>query len=242
MQQPLLIKSIRWFVTLAMPFFLGFTWITLVIAPIYPRTEYARANFPRDLNFLTEAQQRERGLVPLTQADRLALALVSVAFLESWQAPEDVIWMLDEQVLPGTGEKLFNERELGHMIDVKRLTDAIRWVSIATAVVVTGGLAFLLRSPTTRVEGYRAIYYGGVATTIILVAIAGLILLGWSFFFVQFHQLLFPPGTWTFAYTDGLIRLYPEQFFFDVGVIMSIGSLLLGLVTAGLGRYLLNSS
>lgn len=230
---------VRWLVVMAMPFFLGFTWITLVIHPLYPITEYRKESFPRDLHFLSEERQQEQGLVPLTQEDRLELALVSVAYLQSWQSPDEVIWMLDEQVLPYTGEKLFNEREIGHMIDVKVLTDVIRWVAIGTAVIVIAGLFYLLRDHATRLEGYRAIYHGGIATTVILIAIAGFILLGWSLFFQQFHELLFPPGTWTFAYTDGLIRLYPEVFFFDVGVIMSVGSLLLGLVTLFVGRRLM---
>ncbi|MEM7335279.1 MAG: DUF1461 domain-containing protein [Chloroflexota bacterium] len=229
---------IKWAIIISIPFFLGFTWITLVIHPLYPITEYRKANFPPDLNFLSEARQQELGLVPLTQADRLELALVSVAYLESWQSPEDVIWMLDEQVLPYTGEKLFNEREIGHMIDVKVLTDVIRIVAMITAVIVIGGLFYLLREHGTRLEGYRAIFHGGIATTVILVGIAGFILLGWSLFFTQFHELLFPPGTWTFAYTDGLIRLYPEIFFFDVGVLMSIGSLVLGLIALFVGRGL----
>lgn len=236
------LNILRWLIIIAMPFFLGFTWITLVISPAYPTWAYARANFPRDLANISQQRIAEMQLVPMTQADRLELALVSVAYLESWGGAEEMIWMLDEQVLPYTGEKLFNERETSHMIDVKRLTDAIRLIAMGTAVIVMGGLAFLLASPDRRAIGYRAIFQGGLATTIILIAIAGFILLGWSVFFVQFHELLFPPGTWMFAFTDGLIRLYPEVFFFYVGVIMSVGSLLLGLLTMGVGRYLMRTA
>ena len=239
MEQSTVHNVLRWVIIVLMPFFLGFTWITLVIHPLYPITEYRKANFPADLYFLSDQRMQELGLVPMTQEDRLERALVAVAYLESWQPVDEVIWMLDEQVLPYTGEKLFNEREIGHMVDVKKLTDAIRVIAIGTAVIIIGGLFYLLRSESTRTIGYRAIYQGGLATTIVLIAIAGFIVLGWSIFFVQFHELLFPPGTWTFAYTDGLIRLYPEVFFFDVGVIMSIGSLLWGLIVMGIGRYLM---
>lgn len=234
---------IRWLVIVAMPFFLGFTWITLVISPAYPTWAYSLDSFPPDLDtrFVAPERVAQLGLVPLTQTDRLELALVSVAFLESWQSPDEAIAMLEEQVLPVTGEPLFNESELSHMVDVKRVTDAIRMIAIVTAVVVIAGLFYLLRDPETRAVGYRATFQGGLATTIILIAIAGFILLGWSVFFVQFHELLFPPGTWTFAYTDGLIRLYPEVFFFYVGVIMSVGSLVLGLVTMGVGRWLMRN-
>jgi integral membrane protein (TIGR01906 family) len=237
-------KLIRWLVIVAMPFFLGFTWITLVISPAYPKWAYSRPNFPPDLDsrFVSPARVAQLGLVPMTQADRLELALVSVAYLESWGKPEEMIWMLDEQVLPYTGEPLFNDQELSHMIDVKRLTDAIRLGAIGTAVIVIAGLFILLKNPQTRADGYKAIFQGGLATTIILFALAAFIGLGWSIFFVQFHELLFPPGTWTFAYTDGLIRLYPEIFFFYVGLILSLGTLLWGVVTTGVGWWLMRRS
>lgn len=234
-------KILRWAVIAAMPFFLGFTWITIFISPAYPIWAYARPNFPPDLDarFVSPLRVEQLGLVPLTQEDRLELALVSVDFLERWGNPEDLIYLLDEQVLPYTGAKLFNDEELSHMIDVKVLTDAIRWGAIITFEIVLIGLFFLLRKPKTRREGYRAIFQGGIATTIILVVLAAFIVLGWSIFFVQFHELLFPPGTWTFAYTDGLIRLYPEVFFFYVGLILSLGTLLWGVVTTGIGWWLL---
>ena len=234
-------KIIRWLIIAAMPFFLGFTWITIFISPAYPQWAYARPNFPPDLDtrYVSPARVEQLGLVPMTQDERLELALVSVDFLERWGNAEDLIYLLDEQVLPTTGEKLFNDDELSHMIDVKNLTDAIRWGAILTFEIVAIGLFLLLRNPKWRREGYRAIFQGGVATTIILVALAAFIVLGWSIFFVQFHELLFPPGTWTFAYTDGLIRLYPEVFFFYVGLILSLGTLLWGLVVTAVGWWLM---
>jgi integral membrane protein (TIGR01906 family) len=99
-------------------------------------------------------------------------------------------------------------------------------------------LAVLLVRPETRPVGYRALYYGGVATAVVLLALALFILLGWSIFFVQFHELLFPPGTWTFAYSDSLIRLFPEKFWFDLGVILSVGTLLEGIVVGVIGYWL----
>jgi integral membrane protein (TIGR01906 family) len=103
---------------------------------------------------------------------------------------------------------------------------------------VVGGLVVLLARPETRPMGYHALYYGGVATTVILLALALFILLGWSIFFVQFHELLFPPGTWTFAYSDSLIRLFPEKFWFDLGVILSVGTLLEGIIIGVVGYWL----
>ncbi len=208
-----------------MPILLGFGVITLVISPAYPRYEYAKQNFPPDPYSFTQAQ-------------RLELALVSVAYLESWDSAESTIHMLQDQTLPGGDRPLFNERETGHMLDVKIVTDAIRRIMLGALGVVGVALALLLTHPARREAGYAAIWRGGLATVIILLFIAGFIVLGWSVFFVQFHELLFSAGTWTFNLSDGLIRLYPEKFFFDVGVIMSVGSLLAGAVVAAVGYWL----
>lgn len=229
---------VRRLVVVTLPLFLSFGWITLVIGPAYPRHEYTKPDFPLDLEGMPPATAVSLNLVPLTPAERLELALTAVDYLESWQPAETAIVMLAEQQLPHTGALLYNQRELKHMVDVKRITDAIRWLALATAVPVTGGLLFLLRRPRTRQAGCLALGQGGVFTVILLSGIASLILFGWRFFFYQFHGLLFPSGTWTFAATDSLMRLYPERFFFDVGVVISVGAWLWGLLAAVAG-YLL---
>jgi integral membrane protein (TIGR01906 family) len=218
-------KIVKWLVILAMPFFLGFNVVTLIVSPAYPTFEYAKDNFPPDP-------------LGLTQDQRLDLALVAVRYLQKWDSAEDVIFMLEEQVLPDTGEPLYKASEIQHMIDVKVLTDTIRILGIGAAVIVVGGLAALLWKPATRLIGYKAIFRGGLLTSAILFAIAMFILLAWSVFFVQFHELLFPPGSWTFFYTDGLIRLFPEKFWFDIGVLLSVSILLLGIGVTLLGYFL----
>ena len=110
------------------------------------------------------------------------------------------------------------------------------------AVVVIGGLAFLLARSETRPLGYKTIMQGGLLTAAILVVVGVLIGVAWNFVFVQFHELLFPPGTWTFAYTDSLIRLFPEQFWFDFGVIWVAGILLQGVIWAAVGYWLMRQA
>jgi integral membrane protein (TIGR01906 family) len=219
------VALLHWLVVIAMPFFLGFTTIRLIVSEWYPRYEYAKDNFPADP-------------FGFTQEQRLELALVAVDYLRRPAAAEEVIYLLEEQQIPGTADPLYNAEEISHMVDVKHVTDAIRLLSWVATVVVLGGLAVLLARAETRPVGYRALYYGGVATTVILLALALFILLGWSIFFVQFHELLFPPGTWTFAYRDSLIRLFPEKFWFDLGVILSVSTLVEGIITGVVGYWL----
>ena len=92
------------------------------------------------------------------------------------------------------------------------------------------------------VLGLVTLMFAGLATVIVLAAIALLILIAWPIFFVQFHELLFPPGTWTFAYSDSLIRLFPEQFWFDIGVLISGATLLAGILIAVIGYVMARRS
>jgi integral membrane protein (TIGR01906 family) len=152
---------------------------------------------------------------------------------------EEVIYLLEELRLPeDSTQPLYNEAEISHMLDVKHLTDNIRNIFWVTAVFVLVGFAILFARAEGRWLGRLAMYRGGLATVAVLTGIALFILIGWSFFFVFFHELLFPPGTWTFYYTDSLIRLFPEQFWFDMGLILSLTPLLLGIGLTAVGYVL----
>ena len=78
---------------------------------------------------------------------------------------------------------------------------------------------------------------GLVAGLLLLLAYIGI---NFESFFTNFHQVFFASGTWTFEYTDTLIRLFPIQFWADVSVLvvataLAQGALLCGLQPAGLG-------
>jgi integral membrane protein (TIGR01906 family) len=228
---------LKWFAVIAMPFFLGLGVVMLVVAngARYVRYEYGKANFPPDLERYSEAEQRQLGLRPFTAAEREALALVAVDYLNRREPAEEVNYLLEEQRLPDSDRAFYNEAEIGHMIDVKHLTDAIRRLWWATAIVVVGGLLLLgLRRETRRLAA-TVLLQGGVATTGVLLLIGLFIVLLWDVFFVQFHELLFPPGTWMFSYSDSLIRLFPEMFWFDIGVLISGGALVAGVLAAVAG-------
>jgi integral membrane protein (TIGR01906 family) len=57
---------------------------------------------------------------------------------------------------------------------------------------------------------------------LLLGAILLFVLFGFGVFFVGFHEVLFPAGSWTFEYSDTLIRLFPERFWRDVFTIVAI--------------------
>ena len=75
---------LSWLITLALPFFLGFMSIRLLITPTFLRWEYGKPNFPPDRYGFSQEQ-------------RLDLATVAIEFLASSERPEQAIRMLDDK-------------------------------------------------------------------------------------------------------------------------------------------------
>ena len=216
-------KKVKWLIAICLPFFLGFTNIILIANPVFLRWEYLKPTFPPDRYGLSSGQ-------------RVELATVAVEFLNSWEPPEKAIHLLTEQTLEG--KPLYKQRELDHMVDTKVRTDLIRLAAIGTGVIVVGGTLLLAIKPATRAAAWSGLFNGSVLTAGILGAISAYILIGWRSFFTRFHELLFPPGTWTFAYSDSLIRLFPEKFWFDIGVILGVGTLVQALLVGSIAYWL----
>lgn len=227
---PKLVSAVRWLVVIAIPFLLTLGTLRLMItwnSPSYPEFEYPRIG-PDPFG--------------LTQEERLELAQANLDYLRRLEPAREVIFLLEDLRLPGTNEPLYNQREIGHMLDVKNLVDTFKTLTWIVGIIVLGGLIFLLIQPETRTEGYRALFHGGLLTTSILLLMLVLILLSWNLVFTQFHEILFPPDTWTFNYSDSLIRLFPEKFWFDFGLLWTGAIFLEGILLALIGYFLLRSS
>ncbi len=221
-----LIAVVRWLIIIATPFLLTTLTVRALIAwdsPGYPAWEYSRIE-PDRYGFTPE--------------ERLELAEATMAYLQRPEPAEEVIYLLEELRLPGTDRPLYNEAEIGHMIDVKVVADAFLRVMWGLLVIVAGGLIFLFARPGTRYEGARALFQAGVFTVTAVLLVLLFMGVAWGAFFTLFHDLFFPPGTWTFNYTDSLIRLFPEQFWFDFALLWTGSILLLGAAFILLGYWL----
>jgi integral membrane protein (TIGR01906 family) len=214
-------------VVIALPFLLTIAMMRLVIAwdsPSYPEFEFGRIA-PDRYGFTLE--------------ERLELAEATLAYLRRPEPADETIFLLEDLRLPGTSDSLYNQEEIGHMIDVKNVADNFMRLMYVLGVLVVGGLVFLLARPQTRREGYRALFQGGRLTAVILLVMGLLVAVAWNFVFVQFHEILFPPGTWTFSFEDSLIRLFPEQFWFDFGLLWTGGIFVMGIIIWAVGYFLL---
>jgi integral membrane protein (TIGR01906 family) len=175
------------------------------MTPLFLQIVYNRPGFPEDF-------------YGFTKQDRLEYAPGALQYLLNG---EDITF-LSNMRFP-SGEALYNERELRHMRDVKVLT---QYVYLATIIVGTAALLAALvlaaRQETHRYlrQGlmYGALFALALVATIVIVAVVN-----WNVFFSGFHQLFFQGGTWRFEYSDTLIRLFPEQFWFEAA--LAIGGL-----------------
>lgn len=202
-----------------LPILFALLAVRLIMTPLFLQAEYNRPGFPDDY-------------YGFTREDRLNYAPFAIDYLLNG---EDIAY-LGNLNFPD-GRVLYNARELQHMRDVKVVTTAAYTAGIlmsAAAVLA----AFLLWRRNQRAALHRALTTGALFAIGLIVAIIILAALAWDTFFTSFHALFFAPGSWYFEYSDTLIRLFPEQFWFDAAV--SIGALVIAfaVITLIAARFL----
>ena len=185
------------------PLILVLTSVRLLMTDSFVRFNYALPGFPPDL-------------YGFTSEDRQLHAPIALAYLLN---DAGIDFLGDQQFEDGT--PVYNARELRHMVDVKNVTRTaltVWQISILSALAI-GALIWRFSSSLDLLETLQG---GAKLTAIIMgILIVGLIV-GFSVLFVGFHQVFFDPDTWTFSFSDTLIRLFPERFwqvaFATVGV------------------------
>lgn len=115
--------------------------------------------------------------------------------------------------------KEFNEREISHMADVKRLyvfTKVLLYLSIITFFIL---FYFAIRNePTKILEKISNIIISTSKKGLLFFIIFSLsIALFFKYLFTLFHMLFFKSGTWAFnPATEIIVRVFPEGIFFDI--------------------------
>lgn len=194
--------------------------LRLLLTTTFLKIEYNMPYFPPD----------EYGF---TKEDRLKWAPYAVEYLIN---NAGISYLGDLKFDDGT--PLYNERELSHMRDVKRVTRGALNVWYAMLAIL---LALGIWSKTAHWEqAYRqGLRRGGwlmvgLAVVIGLIVIAGIVVnpnVFWGFF-TAFHKLFFEGDSWLFLYSDTLIRLFPIRFWQDAFLIAAFialgGGLTLG--------------
>lgn len=211
-------KVLSWLVTFLIPVLLVLTSVRLVMTPVFVYLEYHTPNFPADP-------------YGFTRQDRLYWSRIALDYLLN----DEGIEYLGDLQFPD-GSKVYNERELNHMLDVKIVAQnaIVIWYSTLAITLVLGVWAWFGGWWENFSHGLRR---GGWLTLILVGVTMVIVLVGFGLFFVFFHDVFFDPGTWRFAFSDTLIRLFPERFWRDtfliVALLTGVGGLLLTMIFRG---------
>lgn len=198
---------------LAVPVLLVMGSVRLVMTPLYLQLEYGRPGFPSDIYGFPDEE-------------RLELAEYALNYLIN----NEEIDYLGDLTFPN-GAPLYTASELRHMEDVQVVTQLAFLLMIGVGIE-TAVVAFLLwRTPRGRAVLREGLFAGAALTLGIIVFIVLFAVVAWDMFFTAFHQVFFEAGTWQFRNDDTLIRLFPEQFWFDaalvIGAITVLGALII---------------
>ena len=120
------------------------------------------------------------------------------------------------------GAPVLNERERGHMRDVRTVFVGL-WVLTGAALIVLG-LAALLDRPGF----WRGVRRGTAVLAVGVVVLGVVALVAFDTLFETFHRLFFAGGSYTFdPSTDRLVQLFPFVFWQETA--MAVGALIVGL-------------
>ncbi|MEP7355604.1 MAG: TIGR01906 family membrane protein [Anaerolineales bacterium] len=212
-----------------LPLALTLTNVRLLMTHLFPEIEYSLPGFPADTYGFTKADRLKWSKISIDYLlnDSGIEFLKELRFPEGVSAPQESC----QYYLDGDCNRFYNDRELKHMSDVKIVTRwALNiWVLSAILTVLSAGLLFYFREKSV----LRAALLGGSGLTIvILVGIVTYLLLNFNTFFTQFHQVFFESSTWTFLWSDSLIRLFPLMFWESAFIFVGGGAILEALAVA----------
>ena len=202
-----LVQGLRLFLAISMPVFLVLTSVRLVATETFVKFEYHRPGFPDDR-------------FGFTREERLTYAPYALRYLRN-DANINYLGNLELD-----GEPLYTPKELQHMEDVKVVTRAAFRTHTVLSLAWVTAVIVLAWQPETRRSLRRGLAEGGFFTIALIVTLVVLILASWDFFFEGFHSIFFEGDSWQFSTSSTLIRLFPEQFWFDAAMVI-------GLLTVG---------
>jgi len=204
-------RILGWCVTILVPLIIIMTSVRLLISPTFAQVEYRMPGFPEDpFGFTFE--------------DRLKWSQPSIKYLVN---NRDISYL--ESLQFESGEQIYNERELGHMQDVKRVVTGMRIALVSALVILVVINLVAVKGLKTKsiLYAYRR---GAWGVSGIILAILIFVALNFHKLFSWFHQLFFEGGTWLFYMSDTLIRLFPMRFWQDAFIFVGVLSLISGII------------
>ncbi len=134
------------------------------------------------------------------------------------------------------GAPVLNAREREHMADVRDVFATFFLLAAGSAVLLVAAFA-LSRGARARALLWRRLSRSGGVIAVVTVVGGALAVLFFDAAFRLFHDLFFPPGTWTFdPDTERLVQLFPYQFWVETSIAVGVVVVVLAALLAWVGR------
>ena len=130
------------------------------------------------------------------------------------------------------GTPVLDERERGHMRDVRGVFIGFFGVAIVGSIV--GLLIAARRRGEDRHASWRAARAGSIGLIVVLIVGGAISLVAFDALFETFHRLFFAGGSYDFdPSTEKLVQLFPFQFWQETAIVVGVVSILVaGIVAA----------
>jgi integral membrane protein (TIGR01906 family) len=198
-------------IAILVPVALLFLGVRILLSSTFLNLEYRMPGFPAD-NY------------GFTLEERLNWSKLAVQYLVNDSSSE---FLGDLTFLDGTA--LYNERELDHMLDVKKVVKPVLGIGYASWILLAG-FGFIAYRYNWQSEYRRGLRLGGMIMIGSLIVIGLFAMISFWNFFTLFHGIFFEGDSWLFLYSDTLIRLFPLRFWQDAFLLVAIITLSSSLV------------
>ena len=135
------------------------------------------------------------------------------------------------------GEPVLNERERGHMRDVRGAF--IGFFALAAVLAAAALLINARRRGAERARSWRAVQGGAIALTAVLVVGGIVSFVAFDVLFETFHRIFFAGGSYTFdPATERLVQLFPFQFWQETAIVVGAVCIVLAAIVAAVASEL----
>ena len=133
----------------------------------------------------------------------------------------DLVFGPPEFDIAVAGEPVLNERERGHMRDVRGV-----FIGFFALAIVAGAAALAIaarRRGTERARTWRAVRGGAAGLTVALLVGGVISVVAFDVLFETFHRLFFAGGSYTFdPSTERLVQLFPFRFWQETAIVVGV--------------------
>lgn len=217
----------HWAIVVSIPVLLTVGAVRLVMSETFLVWEYNRPNFPADFYGFTKDERLQYAPASI----RYLLENHERSYLEALRLPRERVPVEVCIIAPEDNNLcyMFNERERQHMYDVQVVTQNTYRLGLLTGIISLIAALYLIKIERSLL--ITALRNGSLLTLSTIFTIILLSLTAWDVFFTGFHQIFFEGDSWLFRYSDTLIRLFPEQFWFDaaltIGILVTLSAIVI---------------